>query len=519
MFKHAARIAVLRFLSLFLIAILAAMPSMAEESKAGGGDCVDPPDDMIAWWPFDECDDPSECPDPIDPSVDPAEEVAGTNDGTYIGNVGLVGGRVGGAISVGSGYVEVPHDPSLNFGSADFSIEFWASGNGVWFSTYDWPTQTGIEIVNEVFGNFMRVQINDLPNEIHCGDYPSSGWVHVGLTVNRDSGGGGQTTVKCFEDGVEVHSEDVILIGSLDNGQPIRIGDGAVGEIDELSLYSNDIPASDMAAIHGAGSSGKCKEGGYAPWDKPFCFQDNDTDVSLAVCNYGTTTHTYSVEDIEPLPTSFHAQCTVDGPTGFQVLTPGPITVTPGTCGEIVLRVDRPNYTADGQGSCYEVTFRNEETGNLMKHEASVWSSDEQCVTVVNPPRPLLELEPAQVSRVLFNVRDTGRGTSTPVEIRVVRSDMTEGGIPISLNGRKAGRPVRSYLEIPRGGSVQLPISITATDFEPFTTYDVLVVVPNDGREAVLQSTGMRILPGKSGTAIDDPRKIAPGQSREGTRE
>ena len=86
---------------------------------------------------------------------------------------------------------------------------------------------------------------------------------------------------------------------------------------------------------------------------------------------------------------------------------------------------------------------------------------------------------------------------------------MSKGPVPVSLNGQKAGTPIRQRLVIPRGGTTSIPVTIAPTGFDPFRTFDILLVLPNDGSELVLQSTGIRVLPGP-GHSDSDRRSKTP---------
>ena len=73
--------------------------------------CVDPPSDMVAWWPLDETQGST------------ANDIAGSfdNDGTWTGSPGMVTGKVAGALSFnGSNYVEVSPQTELDFGHRRF---------------------------------------------------------------------------------------------------------------------------------------------------------------------------------------------------------------------------------------------------------------------------------------------------------------------------------------------------------------------------------------------------------------
>jgi concanavalin A-like lectin/glucanase superfamily protein len=90
--------------------------------------------------------------------------------------------------------------------------------------------------------------------------FPADVWVHVAATYDG-------TTIRVYRDGVEAGSR--AMTGKLaTNDLPFLIGrteGGSVGpnfwkgSIDELSLYDHALTAAQVAAIHEAGSAGKCR--------------------------------------------------------------------------------------------------------------------------------------------------------------------------------------------------------------------------------------------------------------------
>jgi hypothetical protein len=73
--------------------------------------CVEPPDDMLGWWPGDGN----------------TNDIQGTNDGTWVGEASYDPGVVGLAFSVEAedGHVVVPHDDSLAVGDGELTVDFW----------------------------------------------------------------------------------------------------------------------------------------------------------------------------------------------------------------------------------------------------------------------------------------------------------------------------------------------------------------------------------------------------------
>ena len=89
-------------------------------TDAPGATCVAPPASLVSWWDGDEV------------SGTTAFDIQDGNDGTMIGGVGIVSGKVGNAFSFDglNDYVEVADNANLDFGAIDsFSITAWFKQN------------------------------------------------------------------------------------------------------------------------------------------------------------------------------------------------------------------------------------------------------------------------------------------------------------------------------------------------------------------------------------------------------
>lgn len=92
---------VLLLLMTTMALIVAAAPARAE-----GGKAVPPPPGLVSWWPLDG----------------DANDIVGTNHGTLHGAT-FAPGLVDEAVSLDGvdDFIMVPHSPSLNFGTNDFT--------------------------------------------------------------------------------------------------------------------------------------------------------------------------------------------------------------------------------------------------------------------------------------------------------------------------------------------------------------------------------------------------------------
>lgn len=222
--------------------------------------CVQPPPDMVAWWPADAN----------------AEDVTSSPDnGALHGGATFAPGEVAQAFSLNgtTAYVSAPDAPKINFGMGDFSIDAWIETSNV----------TGVHAIvdkrvsdgdQEFIGYVLYTSSGKLGAQL--ADGTASSFVsmtnvadgvfhHVALTVVRSSSTGGILYV----DGMPIFNFDPTGRQlSLTNNAELRIGhhsDHTIlntffdGRIDEVELFKRALSAAEVQAIFKAGSLGKCK--------------------------------------------------------------------------------------------------------------------------------------------------------------------------------------------------------------------------------------------------------------------
>ncbi len=246
-------------LMFILIFSLATFNFSFNKASAQGPTCVNPPANLVSWWPGDG----------------DATDFVGNNDGTLMGDAAFAAAKVDQGFSFdGNGdFVQVPDDPSLDVGTGDFSIDAWVqlgTSTGVQ-AIVDKRTQTspGVFVGYHLFtsnGN-LGVQLADgTPTNFISAANVGDGMFHlVAVTVDRDSPTGGTLYV----DGTAVLTFDPTpRSGSLDNDSDFIIGmnsptTGATnfftGIIDELEFFNRALTATEIQDIFNADTAGKCK--------------------------------------------------------------------------------------------------------------------------------------------------------------------------------------------------------------------------------------------------------------------
>ncbi|HEY3857868.1 MAG TPA: LamG-like jellyroll fold domain-containing protein, partial [Verrucomicrobiae bacterium] len=221
-----------------------------------GSICPSAPSGMIAWWTGNG----------------DTSDYAGTNDAVWEGTGAYAPGEVGEAFSFDgvSSYLQVPNSPLWNFGTNDFSFEFWANfattnssfaaGDGsVGFLAHDEETGTHDKWVFGFGGGEIYLFINGSGIGAHFlvqapFNPQTNQWYHLALTR-------GGAALQIYIDGAQVFEETNSLAIPAANA-PLTIGqaDGFFmqGLMDEISIYDRALTSAEIAGIYSAGALGKC---------------------------------------------------------------------------------------------------------------------------------------------------------------------------------------------------------------------------------------------------------------------
>ena len=229
--------------------------------------CTPPPAGLVAWWQAESN----------------AQDEVGLNNGSLVSGASFTSGEVGTGFSFnGTGqFVEIPDSPSLRL-TNEFTVELWYKDTGGTAGHYygllakraPYPSgcNYGIDMLAGPSG-LLQVYIQD-PN---YGGYltsvspvPTPGIFHHVAATYRQAAAE-QVELKTFVDGQLVQTGMVSgnLARTLNNA-PVTIGTDDpnetyfVGIIDEPTIYSRALSATEIQAIYNAGSAGKCA-GSIAP--------------------------------------------------------------------------------------------------------------------------------------------------------------------------------------------------------------------------------------------------------------
>jgi hypothetical protein len=223
-----------------------------------------------------------------------------------------------------------------------------------------------------------------------------------------------------------------------------------------------------------------CPHTVHAPWDKPFCKTDTEVIVPITVCNTSgfPDSYTMSFTGVAPGP-----QCSVQGPTTFQILGSNPVgPVPPNDCVTVNVKIQRPvGLTAAFLTSCYDVTATSTTTLRAITDRGSVQDRRDLCFG--NPPAPNDPIGVAfRVAQVLsFNLRnDTVASGLINYRVEAMAPNMEPSGA-IALDGNYEGVPAQGTVMIPLNGTGTIDVGIFYRWLEPFDLSDLIISTDTDG--------------------------------------
>ena len=230
--------------------------------------CAPPGSGLVGWWAGEGN----------------AKDNLGTNNGTLYGGMSFVVGEVGQAFNFNSssGYIDIPASASLNVGAGvGLTFECWikpasATANepvaewnsGTHAAVHLWISQPTVYSgggPGSIYANLV-----DTTGAFHTltssgGIVNTNGFQHVALTYDKASG-----AARLYYNGTLVASQSLgsftpqtgvdLYLGKRVSDAPYTVFQGSM---DEASVYSRALSASEIQAVYNAAKGGKC---GLAPF-------------------------------------------------------------------------------------------------------------------------------------------------------------------------------------------------------------------------------------------------------------
>lgn len=219
--------------------------------------CLPMPTPIAGWWPLEE----------MAGAATVTDIANGNNGGAHpqaLGNGGPapVAGPTAGALRfTTSTYVEVNDNPSLNFGTGDFSVDAWIkapSTGGVASKVIDKRQSVGGSFRGYELYLFNSNAGLQLSNGSTFANYTSTAaaadgrWHHVTVTVDRSSSA---KAVRVYIDGALTDTFANPLAGSVTNTSTLRFGQ-FTGSLGDIELFGRVLTPAEVRDIYAVG---KCR--------------------------------------------------------------------------------------------------------------------------------------------------------------------------------------------------------------------------------------------------------------------
>lgn len=442
--------------------------------------CASPPRGMKTWWPLDE------------KVGDTANELVRRANGTWIGNVAPIAGKIAGALSFdGAGsYVKVSNSAGVNFGTGDFTIDFWMRSSQT----------SGIHALLEkrvlspaALGWTVFLSSGELAFQMaeggssSCNSSTATGctnfdsdamvadgtWKFITITVDRDQPDG----LKFWVNGQLISSRNPTLRqDSLTNDAPLYLGQHAnleagssyLGDLDEVELFDRVLERLEFLTVLDA-PGGKCKSRLVAQWDVSSCSNFSTVKARPRLCNNGSEDISYGLR-FSPILSG--NGCSANGPTQFALTGGQPVLVPGGSCVDLDLEVTKPANLATGELSCFMIEAEDLSSGQVTIGKSSFYNNGAICC--IFPGGPTSQVPDSSQVPIPFDVFNTS-DVARPFNYRL--EPMSEDDTPstMTLNGGAAGDAVSGQVMVPAQGKSTVSVNVGLTEFQPFGRQDLLV--------------------------------------------
>jgi hypothetical protein len=230
-----------------MVAIAAAVPPPATAQSP----CAPAPSGLIGWW-RGEAD---------------AQDASGTHHGSLQGGLGFASAKVGSGFSFDGldDYLSVPDSTDWDFGTGDFTIEFWTRldelKDSMFIHQQSGTGTGGFEFDYQVASGTLIFALSPAGVGISRPWSPAAGvWYHLAVVRN-------QNVFRLYVNDEPLGTAQANASPLADVSGPLRIGNyagGTPGEfavhglMDDLAIYRQALTVAQIADIYNAGAAGKC---------------------------------------------------------------------------------------------------------------------------------------------------------------------------------------------------------------------------------------------------------------------
>ena len=425
---------------------------------------------MVLWLPLDE---------PV--GIVANNIIAGAPNGFHIGGpVPLLGQKVLNSLGFDgvNDFVTVPNYAGIMLNNTDLSIDAWVlrrdqEGRRVIVSKVGPSSLAGANLPRG-YEFYLRNGLMHLwLGGTAITDYSSgvlvpndNKWHHVAVTVARSAGG----LARFYLDGAVAASQAGAVVAPLGNNSRLNVGASTFpgvadfwrGYLDEVEIFDRELAPSEVYGLFKADSAGKCKIRCVVPWDRHYPADGSPVLAQVFFCNDSGVTQTLTYVPEGPM----------------NISGPGTITLLPGECNNVWIRIDRPTNNAPiGSVVVWTLTvYPNFGCPFVCKG------------SVINPgpihvtgPDGVVGIPGGRPGNIALGLN--GLPPGTPITIRVVGPDMEPDLRVISLNGLPPGVPwlITPGVVTPAADDMTLNIPVRFVEGNAVDNYTILLDADLDG--------------------------------------
>jgi hypothetical protein len=320
-------------------------------------------------------------------------------------------------------------------------------------------------------------------------------WHHVAVALTPATNGGG-----LFVDGARVHTftPPSAIVGNLADlyiGRfPPQLGPAMPdstfnGDIDEVEVFTAAVPDADVHALWHASCSGKRRELALVNGTTEVRKSTGQADVCGSIGNFAAAAANYQWT-LQALGAGL--DCPSPEPVTFTPSS-GNLTVAPGDFGAVTALATINGPLTAPFSTCYRLTVTNLGDGGTFSADGvlAFYNSQTSARAGCSPPtvgvvanatgRGATDRTAASAQATFTVTNDSTDAVQLDYQLSTRDPDTGAASQLIGLEGLSPGQPVSGSLLVPALSAVELAVTVSIPDHEPFIRDEVVLNADLDG--------------------------------------